>query len=323
MRRSVFCGVGAFLPAKVITNDDLSLVVDTTDEWVFRRTGIKRRHVVEESDTVSGMATKAAEIALEDAGISADEVDLIIVATATPDKTMPSCATMVQGNLCCKNAAAFDVNAACSGFLYALSVVDSMIKAGRANVALVIGSEAMSKVVDWTDRSTCVLFGDGAGACVFKGQDEQTAGSDAGVMSTLLCSDGSLGDVLYTNGGVASTGKAGYICMKGTVLFEHAVVRLSSAIAALLESSSLDVDSIDWFIPHQANVRIIDLVINRLKLSRDRVILSIDEHANTSSASIPLAMYEAKRAGKVKKGDLILLAAIGAGITWGASLIRL
>ncbi|AAV86782.1 3-oxoacyl-[acyl-carrier-protein] synthase III [Anaplasma marginale str. St. Maries] len=322
MRRSVFCGVGAFLPAKVITNDDLSLMVDTTDEWVFRRTGIKRRHVVEEGDTVSCMATEAAKIALEDAGVSATEVDLIIVATATPDKTMPSCATMVQGSLGCKNAAAFDINAACSGFLYALSIVDSMIKAGQANIALIIGSEAMSKVVDWTDRSTCVLFGDGAGAFVFKGQDE-TEKPGAGVMSTLLCADGSLGNVLYTNGGVASTGKAGYICMKGTVLFEHAVVKLSSAISALLESSALDVDSIDWFIPHQANVRIIDLVINRLGLSRDKVILSIDEHANTSSASIPLAMYEAKRAGRIKKGNLVLFAAIGAGITWGVSLLRL
>ncbi|ACZ49096.1 3-oxoacyl-[acyl carrier protein] synthase 3 [Anaplasma centrale str. Israel] len=322
MRRSVFCGVGAFLPAKVITNDDLSLMVDTTDEWVFRRTGIKRRHVVEEDDTVSGMATEAAKIALEDAGISAAEVDLVVVATSTPDQTMPSCATMVQGNLGCKNAAAFDVNAACSGFLYALSIVDSMIKAGQANIALIIGSEAMSKVVDWTDRSTCVLFGDGAGAFVLKGQDE-TFESDTGIMSTLLCSDGSLGDVLYTSGGVCSTGKAGCIRMKGTVLFEHAVVKLSSTIAALLARNALDISSVDWFVPHQANVRIIDLVIDRLKLSRDKVILSIDEHANTSSASIPLAMYEAKRAGKIKKGNLILFAAIGAGLTWGVSLIRL
>ncbi|MCU7611504.1 beta-ketoacyl-ACP synthase III [Anaplasma capra] len=321
MRESVFCGVGAFLPEKIVTNDDLSLIVDTTDEWIFRRTGIKRRHIMD-GDTVSGMAIKAAKIALDDSGIPTEEIDLIVVATSTPDKTMPSCATMVQGGLGCKNAAAFDINAACSGFLYALSVVDSMIKSGQADTVLIIGSEAMSKVIDWTDRSTCVLFGDGAGAFVLKGRDV-TVGSEAGVVCTELHSDGMLGDVLYTDGGVGTTGKAGRICMKGTVLFEHAVIKLSSAIAALLESHSLDINSIDWFVPHQANVRIVDLVIDRLKFPREKVILSIDEHANTSSASIPLAMYKAKQQGKIKKGNLVLLAAVGAGLTWGASLIRL
>ncbi|MGN7661097.1 MAG: beta-ketoacyl-ACP synthase III [Anaplasma sp.] len=321
MKRSVLCGVGAFLPAKVVTNDDLSKLVDTTDEWIFKRTGIRSRRVVE-YETVSGMAIEAAKSALRGAGISEKEVDLIIVATSTPDKTIPSCAIMVQNGLGCTKAVAFDINAACSGFVYAVSIADSMIKAGQANTALIIGSEAMSKIVDWSDRSTCVLFGDGAGAFVLKGTSNSN-GPDGGVISTLLYSDGSLHDILYTDGGVSATGKAGRICMQGTVLFEHAIVKLISSITELLDSNSLSIDAVDWFIPHQANVRIVDSVVKKLGLSVDKVILTIDGHANTSAASIPLAAYEAKQHGKMKEGDLVLLAAMGAGMTWGASLIRL
>ncbi|KJV82730.1 beta-ketoacyl-ACP synthase III [Anaplasma phagocytophilum] len=320
MMKAVLCGVGSFLPHKAVTNEDLSLIVDTTDEWIFRRTGIKRRYLVSEGEATSDMAVKAAEAALSDAGVSAEEVDLIVVATSTPDSTLPSCATMVQGKLGCTKAFAFDMNAACSGFVYAISVVDSLIKTGQVGVALLIGAESMSKIVDWHDRSTCVLFGDGAGACVFKGDGKA---SNRGIVDTALYTDGTLGDILYTDGGVASTCTAGHIRMKGTVLFEHAILKLSSSVEGLLKKNAIGIDAIDWFIPHQANVRIVDLVAKRLGISQDKVVLGIGDHANTSAASIPLAMSDARRDGKLQEGQLVLLAAIGAGVTWGASLIRL
>ena len=318
--KAVLRGVGAFLPQKVVTNDDLSLIVDTTDEWVFRRTGIKQRCLIQDGESTCDMAVKAAQDAIDDAGISVDDVDLIVVATSTPDKTLPSCAMMVQGQLGCRRAFAFDINAACSGFVYSISIVDSLIRTGQVNTALLIGAESMSKIVDWSDRSTCVLFGDGAGACVFRGEEGDPS---RGIESTILLADGSLSDILYTDGGVSTTGSAGCIRMKGTVLFEHAIVNLSSSISSLLERNSISISAIDWFVPHQANIRIVDMVAKKLGIPHEKVILSIENHANTSAASIPLAMRDAKRAGKLLPGQLVLLAAIGAGITWGASLIRL
>ncbi|MDB1135223.1 beta-ketoacyl-ACP synthase III [Candidatus Anaplasma sp. TIGMIC] len=318
--RAVLRGVGSCLPGKVVTNDDLSLIVDTTDEWIFRRTGIKRRCLVGEGETTADMATKAAERALADAGISATEVDLIVVATATPDKTLPSCASMVQNRLGCSSAFSFDINAACSGFIYGVSIVDSLIKMGQVKVALLIGAETMSRIVDWSDRTTCILFGDGAGACVFKADDSE---GDRGIISVLLYADGSLNDILYTTGGVASTQTAGHICMQGTVLFEHAILKLCSSISEVLKKCSVCIDDIDWFVPHQANIRIVDMVAKKLKFPREKVILDIEDHANTSAASIPLAVSCAKRDGKLREGQLVLFAAMGAGLTWGAGLVRL
>ena len=318
--KAVLKGIGAFLPQKVVTNDDLSSIVDTNDEWVFRRTGIKSRCLVGDGESTCDLAVKAAQDAMVDAGVSNEDIDLIVVATSTPDRTLPSCAMMVQGRLGCSRAFAFDLNAACSGFVYAISVVDSLIKTGQINTALLVGAESMSKIVDWSDRSTCVLFGDGAGACVFKGEDGDP---NRGIESTILLADGSLSDILYTDGGVSTTCSSGYIRMKGTALFEHAILNLSSSISELLRRNSVNISSIDWFVPHQANVRIVDMVAKKLGIPHEKVILSIENHANTSAASIPLAMRDAKRAGKLLPGQLVLLAAIGAGITWGASLLRL
>ncbi|MEH0831042.1 beta-ketoacyl-ACP synthase III [Anaplasma bovis] len=317
--KAILRGTGHFLPENVVTNDDLSKMVDTTDEWIVKRTGIKSRHIAGPQDTTLHMASEAAACAIRDAGISACDVDLIVVATSTPDRTLPSVATMLQSKLGCTNAYAFDINAACSGFVYALSVVDSLIKSGQARVALVVGAEAMSKIVDWEDRSTCVLFGDGAGACIL-GVDENAG--DRGFISTILRSDGSLSDILYTDGGVCTTNTAGHIRMKGPVLFEHAVIRLCSVIRDILDKTGISIDDIDWFIPHQANVRIVDLVTKKLNFPNDRVALYIEKHANTSAASIPLAMHFMRKEGKLLEGQLVLFAAMGAGFTWGASLLR-
>lgn len=319
MIRTVFCGLGAFLPQKVVTNDDLSSVVDTTDEWIFRRTGIRRRHIVGEDETTVDMAVKAAVDALDASGVTADLVDLIIVATSTPDKTLPSCAAAVQGRLGCRRAMVFDLNAACSGFVYSLAVADGLIRTEHAKVALLIGAEAMSKIVDWHDRATCVLFGDGAGACVLRGEED----TNAGIISTLLGADGSLSDVLYTDGGVALTGTAGKIRMSGTVLFEHAILKQAASITELLDVNSVSIDDIDWFIPHQANIRIVESVAKRLGFPMEKIVLGIEDHANTSAASIPLAMKSGMDRGNIRKGQLVLLTSFGAGITWGSSLIRL
>ena len=317
--KAILKGTGHFLPEKVVTNDDLSKVVDTTDEWIVKRTGIKSRHIAGQQETTLHMASEAAADAIRDAGIAACDIDLIVVATSTPNRTFPSVATMLQSKLGCINACAFDINAACSGFVYALSVVDSLIKSGQAKMALVVGAEAMSKIVDWEDRSTCVLFGDGAGACIFG--VEENAG-DRGFISNVLRSDGSLSEILYTDGGVSTTGTSGHIRMKGPVLFEHAVVRLCSVIRDILDKTNVSIDDIDWFIPHQANVRIVDLVTKKLSFPSDKVALYIEKHANTSAASIPLAIHFMRKEGKLQEGQLVLLAAMGAGFTWGASLFR-
>ncbi|QXK91825.1 ketoacyl-ACP synthase III [Neoehrlichia mikurensis] len=319
MKKSALLGIGAYLPKKVLTNSDVALFVDTNDEWIVRRTGIKERRIVQDGETTSDMAVLAAKDALLDACIAESDVDLIIVATTTPDKTFPSCATLVQSQLQCRNAFAFDIQAVCSGFVYAISVADNFIKSGQVKTALIIGAETMSKIVDWKDRSTCILFGDGAGAIVIN----DCGNVNTGIISTLLRSDGTLNDLLFTNGGVASTGTAGIIQMKGTMVFEHAIEKLISIISDILFYNSICIDEIDLFIPHQANARIIDLVAKKLGISHEKIVMSIDKHANTSAASIPLALYDAKNSGRLKLGSLILLATIGGGLTWGACLIRL
>ena len=317
MRRSSILGVGSYLPKKLLTNNELALTLDTSDEWIIKRTGIKQRHIAASDEMTSDMAVNAAKSAFHDACIDKDQVDLIIVATTTPDRTFPSCATLVQSKLSCKNAFAFDVQAVCSGFIYAISIADNFIKSGQVNTALVIGSEIMSRIVDWTDRTTCVLFGDGAGALILTSDFEESSG----IISTILYSDGTFHNLLYTSGGTAYNGVAGTICMTGTVVFEHAIEKLSSSIFEILKQNNLKVDDVDWFVLHQANVRIIELVARRLKVPYEKMIVSIDQHANTSAASIPLALSYAKNSGKLKKNDVVVLAAIGGGLTWGACLV--
>ncbi|KJV69025.1 beta-ketoacyl-ACP synthase III [Candidatus Neoehrlichia procyonis] len=319
MKKSALLGMGAYLPEKVVTNFDVSMLVDTSDEWIVKRTGIKERRIAKDGETTSGMAILAAKKALLDARVVENDIDLIIVATTTPDKTFPSCATLIQSELKCKNAFAFDIQAVCSGFIYAISVADNFIKSGQIKTALVIGAETMSKIVNWQDKSTCILFGDGAGAVVIN----DSGNASTGIISTLLRSDGTLNDLLYTSGGVASTGTAGIIHMKGTIVFEHAIEKLTSIISDILLRNSICVDDIDLFIPHQANVRIINLVAKKLGISHEKIVISIDKHANTSAASVPLALCEAKNDDKLKSGSLILLATIGGGLTWGACLIRM
>ena len=319
MRRSSVLGIGSYLPKKLVTNDNLALTVETSDEWIVKRTGIKQRHIAADGEMTSDMAVRAAESALSDGCIDKHKIDLIIVATTTPDRTFPSCATLVQSKLGCKNAFAFDIQAVCSGFIYAISIADNFIKSGQVNTALVIGAEVMSRIVDWSDRTTCVLFGDGAGAVVLTNNFE----GNSGIISTILYSDGTFHNLLYTNGGTAYNGIAGTICMNGTVVFEHAIEKLSSSILEILDQNDLKVDDINWFILHQANIRIIELVARRLKIPYEKMVISIDQHANTSAASIPLALSYAKDSGKLKKHDIAVLAAIGGGLTWGTCLIRI
>ncbi|AAZ68608.1 beta-ketoacyl-ACP synthase III [Ehrlichia canis] len=319
MKRSLILGIGSYLPKKVVTNDELTLTIETSDEWIVKRTGIKQRHIAEDNEMTSDMATSAAKLALDNAGIDKNEIDLIIVATTTPDRTFPSCATIVQSKLGCKNAFAFDIQAVCSGFVYALSIADNFIKSGQVRTVLVIGAEIMSRILDWQDRSTCVLFGDGAGAIVLSSSTED----DSGIISTNLHSDGTFHDLLYTSGGTAYNGVAGTICMNGTVVFEHAIEKLSASILEILSQNDLEICDIDWFVLHQANIRIIELVARRLKIPYEKMIVSIDQHANTSAASIPLALYYARSSGKLKKHDVAVLAAIGGGLTWGTCLVRI
>ncbi|QGR02633.1 ketoacyl-ACP synthase III [Ehrlichia ruminantium] len=319
MRKSSILGIGFYLPKNLVTNNQLALTVETSDEWIVKRTGIKQRYIAADNEMTSDMALEAASLALSDANVDQKDVGLIIVATTTPDRTFPSCATIVQSKLGCKNAFAFDVQAVCSGFIYAMAIADNFIKAGQVNVSLVIGAEVMSRIIDWQDRSTCVLFGDGAGAVVLSNNSIR----DSGIISTDLYSDGTLNHLLYTNGGVAYNGIAGTICMNGTVVFEHAIEKLTASIASMLNKNHLSLDDINWFVLHQANIRIIELVARRLNIPYEKMVISIDQHANTSAASIPLALSYAKNAGKLKQDDLVVLAAIGGGITWGVCLVKL
>ncbi len=308
---------GSYLPKKILSNNEIASIVETNDEWIRQRTGIVQRHIADEGELTSDLAVNAAKNAIEKAKISIDEIGLIIVATTTPDKIFPSCATIIQSKLKCKNAFAFDVQAACSGFIYAVTVADSLIKSNdRIKYALVIGAEIMSRIVDWEDRSTCVLFGDGAGAVIMKSEM-----SSSSIISTNLHSDGNV-DLLCTNGGISSTRDSGKILMNGREVFKHAVEKLTASVEETLKCNSLKITDIDWLIPHQANIRIIEAVVKKLDFPIEKVINTVDKHANTSAASIPLALDYAVQESKIKSGNLILLISIGAGLTWGSVLLR-
>lgn len=320
--RSVILGCGSYLPAKVMTNADLAQIVDTSDEWITDRTGIKSRHIAADGELTSDLAYNAAVAAMAHAGVTADELDLIVLATATPDNTFPATAVKVQARLGMTRGAAFDVQAVCSGFIYALSVADNFIKAGQAKTVLVIGAETFSRILDWNDRTTCVLFGDGAGAVVLRAADGAGTADDRGILSTHLHSDGNHHDLLYVDGGPSSTQTVGHVRMRGQEVFKHAVVNLADVVKEALAANNLTADAIDWLVPHQANRRIIEGTGRKLKLPAERVVVTVDHHGNTSAASIPLALAEAVADGRIKRGDLLLLEAMGGGFTWGGALVR-
>ncbi|QIG55502.1 ketoacyl-ACP synthase III [Altererythrobacter sp. BO-6] len=320
--RSVIRGSGSALPAQVVTNAQLAERVDTSDEWIVERSGIRQRHIAGEGETTGTLATAAARAALADAGIDAARIDLIIVATATPDNTFPATATKVQDALGCNGGIAFDVAAVCSGFLYALATADSMLRTGLASRALVIGAETFSRILDWEDRTTCVLFGDGAGAVVLEAQE--AASDDApGIISTRLHADGAQHDLLYVDGGPSTTQTVGHVRMKGREVFRHAVVNLADVLAEVLEDTGLSSADIDWVVPHQANKRILDATARKLGIAEEKVIVTVDRHANTSAASVPLAFDVARKDGRIKPGDLVMFEAMGGGFTWGACLARM
>jgi 3-oxoacyl-[acyl-carrier-protein] synthase III len=322
--RSIIRGSGSALPKRCVTNAEMATMVDTTDEWIVERTGIRQRYLAGEGETTSTLATEAARRALEAAGIEASKVDLIVLATATPDQTFPATATIVQHNLGCNGGIAFDVAAVCSGFLYALATADSMIRTGMAKCALVIGAETFSKILDWEDRTTCVLFGDGAGAIVLEAQDVDAADPAApGVIATRLHADGAHNELLYVDGGVSTTGTVGKVRMKGREVFRHAVTNLANVLREVLETTGHEATEIDWVVPHQANFRILDATARKLDLPAEKVVVTVDQHANTSAASVPLAFDVAMRDGRIRKGDLVMFEAMGGGFTWGASLVRI
>jgi len=317
-RRSVILGTGSALPPRRVTNAELAERVETTHEWIFERTGIEARHIAADGETTATLATEAALKAIDAAGIEAAQIGLIVLATATPDQTFPASATRVQTALGIDDCIAFDVQAVCTGFLYALSIADNMVKGGMADHALVIGSETFSRILDWEDRATCVLFGDGAGALVLRA--EETA--DRGILATRLHADGRHNDLLYVDGGVSTTGTVGKLRMKGKEVFRHAVVNLAEVLGETLEAAGHRSDEVDWVVPHQANKRILDATARKLGLDPARVIVTVDQHANTSAASVPLALDVAVRDGRIKRGDLVVLEAMGGGFTWGAAVVR-
>jgi len=321
--RSAVTGVGSFLPEQVVTNADLAKIVDTSDEWIQERTGIRQRHRARDDQPTSDLATEAARRALVDAGRTAADVDMIIVATTTPDMTFPSVASIVQRKLGAPTCIAFDVQAVCSGFVYALSVADGFVARGMAKCALVIGAEEMTRLMDWTDRSTCVLFGDGAGCVVVEPREGQGTKADQGLLGFALRCAGTKTDLLYVDGGPATTGTVGHLRMAGNQVFRHAVVNIAEAITSACAASGIEVADVDWFVPHQANQRIIKGVGDRLGLDENKVISTVAMHANTSAASIPLALDSAIQDGRIKRGDLVLLEAMGGGLTWGACAFRL
>ena len=322
MRRSVGLAVGAYLPKRIITNDELSKRIDTTDEWIVQRTGIGERRVAAEGETTSDLAVKAAEQALHSAGLRGADIDALILATATPDHTFPATATRVQHRIGMTGGFAMDVQAVCSGFVYALAVADNFIKAGQAKRALVIGAETFSRILDWNDRNTCVLFGDGAGALIIEAGEGKGNAKDRGVLCTHLFSDGAHYEKLYVNGGPSSTQTTGVVHMDGKEVFRHAVVNLAAAVDAAIASTGVTADDIDWLVPHQANRRIMDGMAHRLKLPPEKVVYTIERHANTSAASIPLALAEAVTDGRIQRGQLVLMEAMGGGFTWGSALLR-
>lgn len=316
--RARIVGTGSALPAKRVSNEELAQRVDTSDEWIVARTGIRFRHVAGDGETTATLATTACQRALEAAGVSASDVDLIILATATPDQTFPASATKVQAALGIDDCIAFDVAAVCSGFLYALSVADSMIRSGSARIALVVGSETFSRILDWEDRTTCVLFGDGAGAALLRAED-----GDSGILATALHADGRHNELLYVDGGPSTTGTVGKVRMKGSEVFRHAVTNLASVMNEVLGKAQLSADDVDWVVPHQANARILDATARKLGLPAEKVIVTVDQHANTSAASVPLALDLAVRDGRIKAGDVVVLEAMGGGFTWGACVARI
>ncbi len=318
-KHSIIRSVGAYLPAHVMTNDDLAKKVDTSDEWIVQRTGIRQRHIAAEGENTSDLATAAGRKALENAGLTPDDIDLIVVATTTPDMTFPATAAVVQQKLGMHHGAAFDIQAVCSGFVYAVGTADSYLKNGLAKRALVIGAETASRLLDWDDRTTCVLFGDGAGAVVM---ELGKAGEDRGVLATSLRSDGHHWNKLYTDGGPSSTKSMGHIRMEGKEVFKHAVGMITDVVYKVLEDTGHTIDDLDWFVPHQANKRIIDGAGVKLGLPPEKVVVTVDRHANTSAASVPLALNTAVADGRIKRGDLVMIEAMGGGFTWGASLIR-
>ncbi len=318
-RRAIIAGTGSALPARRVTNDELAQTVDTSDEWIVERTGIRARHIAGEGETTGTLGAEAARKALAAAGVEASEVGLIILATATPDQTFPATATKVQDALGIRDCIAFDVAAVCSGFLYALSVADSMIRAGGVDTAIVIGSETFSRILDWEDRATCVLFGDGAGAVVLKAEDGE---GERGILSTALHADGRYNQLLYVDGGPSTTGTVGKLRMRGSEVFRHAVVNLAAVLGEALEKAGHVPGDVDWVVPHQANRRILDATARKLGLDPARMVVTVDEHANTSAASVPLAFDVAVRDGRIKRGDLIVFEAMGGGFTWGAAVAR-
>jgi len=323
MLRSLIIGCGSYLPARVVTNHELAQKVDTSDEWIVERSGIRQRHIAADGETTSDLATVAATRALEAAGVKGAEVDLLVVATATPDNTFPATATRVQARIGMTGGAAFDVAAVCSGFLFALATADNFIRTGQARTAVVIGAETFSRILDWKDRTTSVLFGDGAGAVVLRAAEGEGTNNDRGILSTHLHSDGRHYDLLYVDGGPSSTQTVGCLRMHGREVFRHAVTNLSEVVSEALAANNLPASAIDWVVPHQANRRILDGTAKKLGIDPARMVVTVDRHANTSAASVPLALTEAVGDGRIKRGDLVLLEAMGGGFTWGAGLVRM
>lgn len=317
MIRSRITGTGAYLPSRIVTNHELAQRIDTNHDWIVERTGIHQRHIAAEGEFTSDLAAAAARHAIANAGIAPETIDMIILATETPDDTMPSCAATTQHKLGLSQCPSFDIHAACSGFLYALSLADNTIRAGQARTILVIGAETFSRIVDWNDRGTCILFGDGAGAAILQAEE-----GTHGVYSTRLFADGSHGKILATDGGISRTQKAGFIHMEGKEVFKHAVQKMTDALQQVLQAENLTSSDLDWLVPHQANRRIIEAIGTRLPIAAEKVIMTLDQHANTSAASIPLALHHAVSAGKIKPGQWVALQALGAGLTWGACLIK-
>jgi len=320
--RSLVTGCGAHLPERVVTNDELARSVDTSDEWIYERTGIRERRIAAEDEKTSALGAAAAEAALQSAGAAAADIDLIVLATTTPDETFPATATQVQALIGATKAVAFDVQAVCSGFIFGLAVADSFIQTGRAETALVIGAETFSRIVDWQDRDTCVLFGDGAGAVVLRASNGAGTGADRGILSTHLHSDGRFHDLLYTDGGPSSTQTVGQVRMVGKEVFRHAVANLASVLEEALTANGLEAEDIDWLVPHQANKRILDSTARKLGLPPEKMVVTIERHANTSAASIPLALAEASSDGRIKPGDVVILEAMGGGFTWASCVLR-
>ncbi len=322
MIRSVVCGYGAALPKKAMANSEIEGIVETSDEWIAQRTGIRQRYIADESETTASLGEAAARQALDRAGLTPADIDLIVVATSTPDNTFPATAVNIQNRLGMHHGAAFDVQAVCSGFIFALTTADNFIRTGMARRVLVIGAETFSRILDWTDRTTCVLFGDGAGAVVLEAREEAGSTSDRGILTAHLRSDGAHKEKLYVDGGPSTTGTVGHLRMQGREVFKHAVGMITDVIEAAYEATGLSSEDIDWFVPHQANRRIIEASAKKLGIADEKVVLTVDRHGNTSAASIPLALNEAASSGRIKEGDLVLLEAMGGGFTWGSVLVR-